>query len=79
MYVTNGFYADHLEPWLKEFTLDQMIFIESTQLVETPWLVAQQCERAMGLDHEITEERNFVFNEEKGRRMNPIISVWQFI
>lgn len=63
--IVQSLYDEHLEKYLQYFTWDNLLIIESKELINKPWQVLYKVETFLGLEHLIGQQ-HFVYNEEKG-------------
>ena len=64
-FIHESVYSDHMEVWLKYFSMKQFLVIDSNDFKFSPAKVLRRIEEFLGLEHFITPD-HFVWNEVKG-------------
>jgi hypothetical protein len=64
-HIKYGIYINHLKPWLKYFSFDQLLIIDGEKMIVDPFSVLVKVEKFLNLKPHFKNE-NFVFNKEKG-------------
>ena len=63
--LTGGLYPLHIAQYARYLKLENMLFLDASELTENPGKVMRKVAKFTGVEELITEE-NFYFDEEKG-------------
>ncbi|VDP10807.1 unnamed protein product [Soboliphyme baturini] len=63
--IRNSLYADHLQRWLRYFSLDNLHIVDGDVLIKDPIVELTKVETFLGLEHAISAD-SFYYNVSKG-------------